>query len=61
MGILKCEYSHINTTFKYKDPRIVWIGNPHKQNCMVEAGTWSLPAKIHPEKNRNQKKLDGKE
>jgi hypothetical protein len=29
---------------------------------MVEAGTLSLPVKVHPEKkNRNQKKLDGKE
>ena len=23
--------------------------------CMVEAGTSSLPVKVHPEKNRNQK------
>jgi hypothetical protein len=22
---------------------------------MVEVGTWSLPVKVHPEKNRNQK------
>ena len=40
-------------------PRIGWIGNPHQQNCMVEAGTWSLLVKVHPEKNRNQKQLDG--
>jgi hypothetical protein len=40
-------------TFKYKGPRIAWIGNPHQQNCMVEAGTWSLHTKIHPKKNRN--------
>ena len=26
---------------------------------MVEAGTGSLPTKVHQEKNRNQKKLDG--
>ena len=32
------------------------IGNPHKQNCMVEVATLSLPVKVHPEKNRNQKK-----
>jgi hypothetical protein len=32
----------------YKDPRIAWIGNPHQQNCMVEAGTGSLPVKVHP-------------
>jgi hypothetical protein len=31
-------------------PRIAWIGNPHQQNCMVEAGTWSLPVKVHPKK-----------
>ena len=36
-------------------PRNAWIGNPHQQNCMVEAGTWSLPVKVHPEKwNRNR-------
>jgi hypothetical protein len=45
---------------KYKDHRIAWIGNPHQQNCMVEVGTWCLIKKIHPEKNRKQKKLDGK-
>jgi len=50
----------MNSTFINKDPRIAWIGNPHQQNCMVEAGTWSLPVKVHPEKNRNRKKLDGK-
>jgi hypothetical protein len=27
---------------------------------MVEAGTGSLLTKVHPEKNRNRKKLDGK-
>jgi hypothetical protein len=27
---------------------------------MVEAGTWSLPTKIHPEKKTAIKKLDGK-
>jgi hypothetical protein len=56
MGIRKCGYSHINTTFKYKDPRIAWIGNPPQQNCMVEAGTGSLPAKVHPEKKPQSKK-----
>ena len=59
MGIWKWEYSHINPTFKYKDPRIAWIGNPHQQNCMVEAGTGSLPTKIPPKKTAI-KKLDGK-
>ena len=49
----------MNKTFKYKDPKIAWTGNPHQQNCMEEAGTWSLPLKVYPEKNRNQKKLDG--
>jgi hypothetical protein len=62
MGIWKYEYSHINSTFKYKGPRIIaWIGNPHQQNCMVEAGTWSLPVKVHTEKKPQSKKLDGKE
>jgi len=56
MGIRKCEYSHINRTFKYKDPRIAWIGNPHQQNFMMEAGTWSLPVKVHPEKKPQSKK-----
>jgi hypothetical protein len=60
MGIGKCGYSHINSTFKYKGPRIAWIDNPHQQNCMVEVGTWSLPAKDHPEKKPQSKKLDGK-
>ena len=49
----------MNSTFKYKDPRIAWIGNPHQQNCMVEAGTEIFPQKCTPKKNRNQKKLDG--
>jgi hypothetical protein len=40
----------MNSTFKYKGPRIAWIGNPHQQNCMVEAGNWSLLTKVHPEK-----------
>ena len=60
MGILKYGYSHINPTFKYKDPRMAWIGNPHQQNCMVEAGTSSLYVKIHPEQKPQSKKLDGK-
>jgi hypothetical protein len=49
----------MNSTFKYKDPRIAWIGNPHQQNCMVEAGTGSLPTKIHPEKKPQSKKTLG--
>jgi hypothetical protein len=36
-------------------PRNAWIGNPHHRNCMVEVGTWNLPAKGTPKKNRNQK------
>jgi hypothetical protein len=46
----------MNPTFKYKDPRIAWIGNPHQQNCMVEAGTSSLHTKVHPEKKPQSKK-----
>ena len=46
----------MNSTFINKDPRIAWIGNPHQQNCMVEAGTGSLPTKIHPEKKPQSKK-----
>jgi hypothetical protein len=46
--------------FKYKGPRIAWIGNPPQQSCMVEVGTWSFPAKVHPEKKPQSKKLDGK-
>jgi hypothetical protein len=51
-------------TFKYKDPRIALIGNPHQQNCMR---VWwrqvpgVCPLKFTPKKNRNRKKLDGKE
>jgi hypothetical protein len=56
MGIWKCAYSQINSTFKYKDPRIAWIGNPHQQNCMVEAGTKSLLTKVHPEKKTQSEK-----
>ena len=54
-----CKYSYINSdkirTLPQLGPRNAWIGNPHKQNCMVEVGTLSLPVKVHPEKNCNQK------
>jgi hypothetical protein len=56
----KCGYSQINLnkirTSPQPGPRIAWIGNPLQQNCMVEAGTWSLRLKIHPEKKPQKKK-----
>ena len=36
-------------------PRNAWTGNPHHRNCMVEAGDWSLPVKVHPEKKPQSK------
>jgi hypothetical protein len=63
LAIWICRYYHISSnkirTSPQLGPRIAWIGNPHQQNCMVEVGTWSLYTKVHPEKNRNRKKLDG--
>ena len=59
-----CRYSDINSdkirTSPQPGARNAWIGDPHNRNCMVEVGTWSLPAKVQPQKNRNQKKFDGK-
>jgi hypothetical protein len=43
-------FSYKNPTFKYKGPRNAWIGNPHQQNCMGEAGTGSFAYKSSPRK-----------
>ena len=56
MGIWKCWYSHINPTFKYKDPRIAWIGNPTSKTVWWRQVPVVCPQKCTPKKNRNRKK-----
>jgi hypothetical protein len=52
----------MHTTFKYKGPRIAWIGNPHQTVKLYGGGRYlEFAYKNSPrEKKRNQKKLDGK-
>jgi hypothetical protein len=59
MGIWKCGWSHINPTFKYKGPRIAWIGNPTSKTSWWRQVPGVCLQKFTPKKNHNRKKLDG--